>query len=273
MRRILPLIIFLVALACRASSAQITVRGRLAHDIDAVAGQSISGSIIVDNDTDEPQQAKVYQTDYRFFADGTNEYGTPGSIDRSNATWVQFSPSTMTIPPEGSVTIAYTVTIPDSLDEGVPEGSYWSMMMIEGISARSAESTLADSSSTENTVGFNQVTRYGVQLAVHLRTGARADVSFDGVELVANGDGGTVFRADVTNTGSLMIRPNVYMRVFDSDGKEYGPFDGTRFRMYPGTSVRQNIRLDNLPAGEYQALLVVDAGDEAVFGGQFQLNL
>ncbi len=273
MKRILPVILLMVAVACQDGRAQITVRGRLALDIDATPGQSISGSIIVDNDTDEPQQAKVYQTDYRFFADGTNEYGTPGGIDRSNAMWIQFSPSTMTIPPKGSVSIAYTITVPDSLNGNPPTGSYWSMMMIEGISSRSAESTLGDSSNSGNAVGFNQVTRYGVQLAVHLRAGAEADVSFDGVELLAKEDGGTVFKADVTNTGTVMIRPNVYMRVFDSDGNEYGPFDGTRFRMYPGTSVRQNIKLDNLSAGEYQALLVVDAGEEAVFGGQFQINL
>ena len=70
-----------------------------------------------------------------------------------------------------------------------------------------------------------------------------------------------------------MLRPNVYMRLFAEDGTEFGPFEGVQFRLYPGTSVRQRIDLSSLKAGTYQALLVVDNGDDAVFGGQYELTL
>ena len=90
-------------------------------------------------------------------------------------------------------------------------------------------------------MGFRQVTRYGVQLAVHLRDDAELNVDFDGIRLVADDVGNTFFQADVTNTGTLMLHPTAYMRVFAEDGTEYGPFEGIQFRIYPGTLVRQRI--------------------------------
>ena len=247
--------------------AQITVRGKLAHDLETMAGQTVSGSIVVDNETDEPQQAKVYQTDDLFFADGTNAYDEPGTTPGSNALWVQFSPENMVVPPNGSVTVAYSISVPDS----VGSGSYWSMLMVEAVDASSAESN--ESTEAVRQVGFRQVTRYGVQLATHLRESGERNVAFEGIQLLVDDEGNTTFQADVHNTGSLMIRPSVYMRVFGADGVEYGPFEGVQYRMYPGTSVRQRVNLTSLAPGTYQALLIVDDGDDAVFGGQYELTL
>jgi hypothetical protein len=255
------------------ADAQISVRGVLAHDLQTTPGKSVSGSIIVHNDTTEPQQAKAYQRDYLFFADGTNDYAEPGTTERSNANWIRFFPENITIPPSASVSISYTVTVPDSINHEIPEGSFWSILMIEGIGKESAESTLGDTIDVDDRIGFVQVMRYGVQLATHIEKGSTSDVSVDGIELIADGDEGILFKADITNTGTLMLRPDVYLQVFDSDGVEYGPFNGTRFRIYPGTSVRQKIRLEGLQAGSYQALLVVDAGEGAIFGREFQLRL
>jgi len=260
----------LAGLPYTSASAQITVRGRLAHDTPAMPGQEITGSILVDNETMDIQQARVYQTDYLFFADGTNAYNEPGTSARSNARWVSWSPQAVTVPPNGSVTISYRIAVPADADPG----SYWSMLMVEAIDPESAESTLGDEPPADREVGFRQVTRYGVQVAVHVsETEALKEVAFEGVHLVATEDGRTLFQADIVNTGAAMIRPDVYMRVFDQEGKEYGPFNGVQFRLYPGTSVRQRIALEGIPPGTYQAILVVDGGDDAVFGGQYELTI
>lgn len=267
-RAALFLLVASVAFLPGSSRAQITVRGQLAHDLDVVPGQVVTGVILVDNETDAVQQARVYLRDYLFHADGTNDYGEPGSAPRSNAAWIAFSPENLTVPPGSSIEVSYSISVPDS----VSPGSYWSMMMVESVDPSSAESTTGDADE-ERQMGFRQVTRYGVQLAVHFRSGAERNVAFDGIQLLADEEGHTWFQADVLNTGLLMMRPDVYMRVFDADGGEYGPFEGVQYRLYPGTSVRQRIDLSGLGPGTYQALLIVDNGDEAVFGGQYELTL
>lgn len=251
------------------SSAQITVRGRLAHDLEAGPGQTVSGTVTIDNETDQAQQARIYLRDYLFFADGTNAYDPPGTVERSNAPWVQFSPENATIPAGASATVSYSIAIPDS----ATAGSWWSMLMVEGVDPNSAESTVGEQADDQQALGFRQVTRYGIQLAAHIRDGSSRDVAFDRIQLVADEEGNTWFHSDVINVGDLMMHPNVYMRVFAADGSEYGPFEGVQYRLYPGTSVQQRIDLTSLEPGTYQALLIVDDGDDAVFGGQYELTL
>lgn len=249
--------------------AQITVRGQLAHDLDVSPGQTVAGAVMVDNETRAVQQARVYLRDYHFQADGTNAYDEPGTTPRSNAPWVTFSPANLTVPPGSSVEISYSITVP----EGVEPGSYWSMLMVEAVDPSSAESTTGDEAQQERQLGFRQVTRYGVQLAAHYRQAAVPEVAFENIQLLADEEGQTWFVADVINTGNLMLRPEVYMRVFAEDGAESGPFEGVQYRLYPGTSVRQRIDLSSLAPGTYQTLLIVDNGDDAVFGGQYELTL
>ena len=49
-------------------------------------------------------------------------------------------------------------------------------------------------------------------------------------------------------------------------------FETDRKRLYPGTSVRYSVDLTEVASGSYQALVVVDNGDEHVFGAQYGLE-
>src|SRR3989338_6764887 len=92
-------VLFAVILCLSVSTlvGQISVIGELSQDREAKPGETYTGSIIVRNDSNELQEAKAYQTDYRFHFDGTNEYGDPGSHARSNGKWVSFSPAQMVL--------------------------------------------------------------------------------------------------------------------------------------------------------------------------------
>ena len=55
------------------SPAKITIVGGLTHERAVQAGQSYDGSILLHNPGVEPQEVKIYQTDYLFFFDGTSD--------------------------------------------------------------------------------------------------------------------------------------------------------------------------------------------------------
>src|SRR3990172_5172834 len=101
----LRLLLFVCALMVSPSWAQLSVIGELSQDRDARPGEKYEGIIVVRNDTDEPQEAKVYQTDYLFYFNGTNDYAEAGTTARSNAQWVSFSPSYLTIPPQSTISV------------------------------------------------------------------------------------------------------------------------------------------------------------------------
>jgi len=275
MKRLFPLIILIVLLLVgfltKPAYGQISVRSPLSDDRYVEPGTSYEGAILIKNETDQPQQAKIYQTDYLFFFDGSNYYGDPGSTHRSNAPWVQFSPTILNLPPGQMLAVNYLVDVPDDFDDIVPEGSYWSMLMVEAIPQESMESTLSDLQPDQH--GVRQVMRYGIQVASHIRGSGRGEIEFINSNLLEEEDESTLLRLDLENVGTMMVRPNVWVELYDENGTLYGRKEAPRSRIYPGTSVQKQINLGILNAGTYKALVVVDAGEDDLFGAEYQFEI
>jgi hypothetical protein len=264
--------ILFVPILASCLSAQVSVIGELSQDKDAKPGDSYSGVVVVRNDTNEPQEAKVYQTDYAFRHDGTNNYGEPGSLPRSNAKWIAFSPSFMTLPPQGTMAVNYTVTVPKESESKKMIGTYWSMLMVEGIQKGSAESSVPRKDKKAQ-MGITQTIRYGIQVATTIANTGAKKVQFLGIEIMPQKDGKRALQVDIENTGDIVMRPDVYVELLNAQGISLGKFQGVKFRIYPGTSVRQLIDLSKVAKGTYKAFIVVDAGGEDNFGAQYTLKI
>lgn len=264
-----PLVLMIVAVLGTPGTApsQIAVLNEAVQERRSAPGESYSGVILVKNTTNEPQEIKVYQTDYSFAADGTSLYGDPGSMPRSNARWITLGPSRLVVPAGAETSVGYTVSIPAG-----GAGSYWSMIMVEGIPRESAESSRA-SSRGRGEIGIATRLRYGVQVATHLPAGGAPAVEFANPRATTTPRGGKLLEFDVVNTGPLAYRPRVRVELFDGEGAPAGRFASERGLLYPGTSLRQGFELGAVRPGKYQLLVVVDTGDESVFGAQYQLSL
>ena len=114
------------------TEAGVSIIGGLSHQkkVNPGPGETYKGSILIKNTGTEPQEVKIYQTDYQFRFDGSNNYGPPGKLKRSNANWLSFNPHRLIIPPNDVLRVNYTVKVPD--DPNLV-GTYWSMLMVEGI--------------------------------------------------------------------------------------------------------------------------------------------
>jgi len=135
------------------SVAGVSVTSGLTYEKEAQVGETYQGVIQLMNTGKEPQEVKIYQTDYLFYSDGSNIYG-----ESSNADWITFSPHRLTIAPKGTSQVNYTLEVPD---DKTLTGTYWSMIMIEGISSSSPEA--ARQEKDKITFGVSQVIRYGAQ--------------------------------------------------------------------------------------------------------------
>jgi len=252
-------------------NAQVSIIGELSQDKDAKPGDIYTGSILIRNDTPESQEAKVYQTDYMFQSNGTNNYAEPGTLPRSNAKWIAFSPAFVTIPPNGTMAVNYTITVPKESDTSKLIGSYWSMMMVEGIQKGSAESSLPPKD-TKAQMGIMQTIRYGIQLVTTIAKTGTKKIQFASTKIIKQNDGKRIVQIDIENIGEIAMRPEVYVELFNDQGVSLGKFSGIKYRIYPGTSVRQSIDVSSVAEGTYKALVVVDAGGDDVFGSQYTLK-
>jgi hypothetical protein len=263
-------ILFLTALllALRAGFAgDVCLVGGLSREATLAPGGKSEGRIILQNNADQPREVKVYQTDYLFYADGKNVYGEPGSIPRSNCSWITFTPRQFVIGPKETYSVYYTVQVPS---DPALLGTYWSILMVEPLPEGGEAPPIAKDGEAQ--VGIRTVLRYGIQFVTNIGdTGTRA-LKFTDKQLITNGNERTL-QLDIENTGERWLRPSIWAELYDANGVSIGRFDGGRLRLYPGCSGRFKIDLSQVPPGSYQALTVADNGDDYVFGAQFKLEI
>lgn len=243
-----------------AAAAQVSVVSSTLEERQAAPGERYTGTLRVRNTTDQPQQARIYQTDYRFLADGRTFYEQPGTAPRSNAAWVQLNSSRLTLAPGEEAAVAYTVSVP----AGGVRGSYWSVLMVETAQPQPARTA-------QRGVAITPGIRYAVQVATHVGQAERR-IALEGARLT--GEGGTrALEVDVVNTGEQADRLELRVDLFDAEGAPAGRLSSSRGLVYPGTSIHQRFEFPALPAGTYRALLVVDTGADEVFGAEYTLTL
>jgi hypothetical protein len=247
--------------------AGISIEGGLTHDKVALTGEAYQGVVTIKNQGDTPQELKVYQTDYRFTHEGAIIYGDPGKDARSNAHWVTFSPSRITIPPREKAVINYTVSVPK--DETLV-GTYWSMLMIEGL-PESAPEASGKEKNKNIALGITQIMRYAIQVVTNIGDTGTKKLTFLQAKIVKE-QGARILQIDVQNDGERLLRPQLWTEIHTATGDSLGRFQGEQYRIYPGTSKRFRIDITAAPTGTHKALVVADCGEDDLFGISYTLK-
>ncbi len=260
-RRALAALVVSVALAGPAA-AQVSLLSNTVEEHTANPGDRYSGTIVVANPTNAPQVLRLYQTDYRFAADGTSDFDAPGSLARSNAAWVTLQTTRITVPANAQLSVSYGVAVPasDSL-----RGTYWSTIMVEGVPSQDP------SDAAPHHVGVSAVMRYAVQVATHVGNSGSHAIKFERAGATREAADAR-FDLDVANTGERAYRPVLWIEVYDTTGSLRAKARQTRGLVYPGSSFHQHFDLGTLPAGTYKAVVFADTGDTAVSASQFNIT-
>lgn len=260
------LLVVLSIIAFNNAQASVSVLNGLTHEREATQGEAYDGIIQLKNTGQEPETVRLHQRDFRFTYKGDKFYEKPGQLQRSNISWITFWPQRISISPQETIEVKFTVKVPND-DEMT--GTYWSVIMVEGEPRLSAIA----SSPLEKDINFsiNHVMRYAVQIVTHINKSGIRNIKFLNTELIHNIDK-RILHIDVENTGERWLRPTMYLDLYDEQGNHLGKYGGGRWRIYPGTSVRYRIDLTNIPEGKYSALVVIDNNDDYVFGAQYTLD-
>jgi len=241
--------------------ADVVVVGDLSHEKTAQPGEIYTGEIILQNFGEEPEQVRVYQEDYIFFADGSGHYPEPGTIDRSNSSWITFSPKQVYIVPEEKSIVHYKVEVPEA---DTLTGTFWSMLIIEPLREIVPESTEG--------IKIHTVMRYGIQMITHIGGTGIRDIQFSGTKLIREEDK-LFLQVDIKNVGERMLVPKVWAELYDESGNLIGPFESGLKKTYPGTSIRKKIDISTASSGNYKAMIIADCGEDDLFGIQYDIKI
>jgi hypothetical protein len=258
-------LLLLLLLIPQAGEAGIAIVGGLTRERQVEPGKTYQGTIQIRNTEDEPVEIKIYQTDYLFYSDGRIFYGEPGEDPRSNAKWISYSPTRLTIPPQGLSEVNYRYQVPN--DQSMI-GTYWSMLMVEALAEGSPEALGAEKDKV--TLGIRHAFRFAIQMVTHISDTGKGKLKLD-AKLVKEEEK-RFLQIAAENVGERWLRPSLWVKLYDEQGKYVGKFEGRGMRLYPGTSISRKIDLSDVPRGVYKALLVLDAGGDDIFGASYTLK-
>jgi hypothetical protein len=266
MKRLLLLLILLVSILAGSSLAGVIVIGSLARTATIKPGDPFEGVIFLKNTGTQSAETRISQTDYLCHADGSNEYGEPGKLPRSNADWITVSPTRLKIAPGETLPVRYKGRAPAD-----PKlcGTFWSMIMVE---PSSAPAIAPDGKVDQVAVGLQTTIRFAIQIVTEVgKTGTRSLKVQE--KRIAQGGGKRALQLDIANDGERLLVPMMTVELFDRRGASIGRFEAGRSRIYPTCSVRAKVDLTDVPPGKYAAMVLLDSGDAQVMGAQYDLEI
>lgn len=259
------LAIGLCVLIPAAAFAQLSITNDLSHMDTANPGQTYFGSVKVKNNGAKEERVRLYQNDYLFFADGSNQFGEPGLLPRSSANWIKLAEAEIVLAPGKEQEVPYTVSVPA---KGDLIGTYWSLIMVQAIT----KSLLNPENQAEDTVGISAGLRFAVQVATHIGdTGKRSLRFFD--TKVDKGELFSTLRISLENNGERKLVAVPYADVYSAAGQAVGRIQGSARGLYPGTSIRMEFPLKDMVPGRYKIQVVADCGGNDLFGAVYSLEL
>ncbi len=220
-------------------------------DFKLSQGQGEAQVINLSNGSNEKVQFRVYLNDWIRDSLGGHAYYSPDSISRSCAGWLTLDKTFIELQPGESTQLTVRMQVPATLD--TPEMK-WAMLFIETIEENTAKNDKNAQASVRNLL------RIGVHVYETPPNVTEKGISV--LDIKANPDIPNAYDLVCKNTGQVMIECKASMSLNAADGEET-KLDYIEFPMFPGQIRYVTFELPkNLPNGEYNALGVLDAGED-----------
>lgn len=263
----------LLFLTVSAAEANISVIGGLTREAEVQPGGQVEGRIIIKNNSDTQQRVEVEVLDYfRTVQDGAQTLDA-GTLDRSSADWFDLEQNALTVSGNDRSSFLYSIDVPSGEDIS---GTYWHSVRV--VPEQPVEVEQPEDQPEGVQVGVRTKLAYRLNFYTHIsgRPGT-TDISFIGRDLLVTeqeGERRQALAVAVQNDGSRLVKPNVWMELLDSNGQSLGRFSGPERWILPSGGSRQyNIDLSGVPPGEYEALLVVDTGNQSPKGARYSFEI
>lgn len=222
---------------CGLASAEIKLEKNVEY-VDIVPGKTTSGTIIVDNSSNQEVTVKAYQEDLLYVApfDGTREAKPLGSTPCSLGQFTVVEPALFKISPYGSQKVTYSVTAPNDA-----KGGYYGVIFFERVASSQSQ-------------GFGITLRLGYKLLAEAQDKTQEILLKD---VAAEGDG---FSGKFANTGNVIIFSDPTFTVIDNMGmvSDRGAVR-KEMSLPPGEETAFKIALSkDIPAGSYTLMIDFD---------------
>ncbi|GGK19334.1 hypothetical protein GCM10008955_10950 [Deinococcus malanensis] len=242
--------------------AQVQVASAPVTQYDVKPGRNvIEGILTLTNPGSKDEQAHLVLSDVKSDPQAGAVYLKPGTLNRSNTSWLELPSSVVTVPAHGKLNVPYRINIPAN----AAAGTHWGVILVQG---GTVEKTAA--SAGKSSITIREMTQYAVQVFVNL-PGGQAKLKFQNPNLSKTSEG-LKLDVELGNQGERLALPNTRVEVYDSNGTVVLKLNGRQRRVLPGMSVLETHAINGLKPGKYQVLILAD-DESGVVGARYNVTV
>ena len=243
-------------------------------DIEFVVspGDTFVAALLVTNLSEENQTLQVYSGDWVRVPGQTSGYefhDENGNEPRSFLEWMTYSPQRLELEPGEEAEVYCEVAVP--LDPEL-EGSFWSVIFIEGVPSEEAQIPFGDEE--EMNVGISTVFRYAVQIFATIEGTEVREATFNAMEF-RQMEGGFDVVAVMENTGNIFMRPEVWLEIHNTEGRLVWEQEHVRQTILPESAREYVFELRELPleSGTYLVMVIANYGVPQLIAAQGRIDI
>ncbi len=228
------------------------------------AGEKHSGTIGIQNPTEDTAIVKVYTEDWAYKTTGTGEkeFFVPGTLPESAAGWVGVSVPETVLPPFGKRDMVYTVAAPPS----AVSGTYHAVLFFETVVGEQPE---AEGASVLVTA------RIGTIFVVEIAGTVKRSGQVESLEISPPLESKPAeFTVTFKNTGNADIELKGNFMILDGQGAAKGRGDLESAFTQAGMSVqRKTTWAGRLEKGVYDLIFTFDLGEGAILSEERKMTV
>lgn len=235
------------------SFASVIILNGLTHVFSGNSGDELRGEVVLLNSSDEEQMVFFEINEVLFSCETPRIFTDKNPHEQSSSNWFLGESMSVLLSPREKYVYRFSMLVPKNKIEA---GSYWSMLMI------TVENPIRQETLT-NSVGLDTKIRYGVGLLTHVGNFDSVDLGFGSIELDTDSTHTRkTLSVSIKNAGDFIEGVAMTLEIYDAGGKKIKKFETKRNMVFPGFCRSYDINISELPAGEYQCLLLADSRDD-----------
>lgn len=225
---------------------------------DTNPGETLEQTFTISNSIAQNKVIRIRLIDWDDTPDGRTLFSPPGELDRSCASWIEYSPETVELAPGKQQVISVKMCVPS-----VAVGTYWAAFLVDSPAQRTNESEQGIRARTQFLIKIYQTSLPAT------KTGRIDDVQVAGLNPLA-------VIVEFSNTGQILMQEvQATATLQDQSGQTLGHFSVDPFSVLPGRTRKIVIGSSfymQVP-GTYLITAIMDYNEEYIVAGQVALRV